>query len=690
MVRAIYGLGVVTVSDFRFLWKSSQACYEELERLVGRRLEAPEALKLAVIWTRCRGASLQAAEALGQRVALERQSSLGGSSRLQRQPAEPPPMRSGPPSNKVRRLTPSGHPAPPLVSLVTYAAQADVHAREDALKQAKLDALFQLLVEHVVNASELGLQPDQMTDPLAVQAFKNTLMAGPSRLSGQRLGALVSAYKRWLRWCTSKECDPKQPTPLQLAEFFRFVAAGGPTAASSMHASLRWFADSFGASLPMSHWAVKHFRFHAAHHTGKQAPELEPWEFINLTMLLGRVQDSHKILVAMLLMVAVGCIRFEHVQRSTMMETHGAWLEFSCSQGKARKQGARPGYRWGLPQVTMHGQHLTKILGEFFTHEMPPDSPFLVPALELSPEDLWEVTEATAFISNKAMTRARFLEVMRGALVQVGVDFPQAQASTYNRLRRFLPTMANVMEMPDLDLQSVGNWTDLPSGGGREPGVKKARGAMPMGVHYAGSRVLRSLQVKQRCVDRLMALYARKRPDLALTEEGFLCRDAWLWPEVAFLHRSFPEEISALAATESLGAIPVEPGALAEVEARAPPSVSPLPVADQSDSGSSSSDTSSSASDLTADGHDLCGVLADDTAPDEVAWFRQGKKTHVVREEVEGRLVPSCRDFAFIQDAAERGRGFTGTPRSSCCERCLSRMPRGLYLSLAEYGHWVL
>ena len=72
VVRAIYGLGVVTVSDFRFLWKSSQTCYEELERLVGRRLEAPEALKLAVIWTRCRGASLQAAEALGQRVALER------------------------------------------------------------------------------------------------------------------------------------------------------------------------------------------------------------------------------------------------------------------------------------------------------------------------------------------------------------------------------------------------------------------------------------------------------------------------------------------------------------------------------------------------------------------------------------------------------------------------------------------
>lgn len=78
-----------------------------------------------------------------------------------------------------------------------------------------------------------------------------------------------------------------------------------------------------------------------------------------------------------------------------------------------------------------------------------------MPALKLNAEDLWEVTETTAFITNKAMSRARFLEVMRSALVQVGVDFTQAQSGTYNKLRRFLPTMANVMELPDLDLQSV-------------------------------------------------------------------------------------------------------------------------------------------------------------------------------------------------------------------------------------------
>ena len=558
------------------------------------------------------------------------------------------------------------------------------------MKQAKLDKLFTLVVEYVVDLEELQMSPAKLADPMELQRFKQALMTGASRLSGQRLGALAAALRRWLRFCSTRDIDAKKPSPLALAEFLREVSAGGPTAASSMHASLRWFADNFGAAFAMDHWSVKHFRFHAVHHTGKQAPELEPWEFINLALLMAKVQGSHKLLVAFLLMVATGCIRFEHVQRSRLVSIHGSWLEFECSQGKARKQGARPGYRWGLPQVTMNGHHMTKVIQEFFNHEFPKDHTFLMPALELNAEDLWEVTEATAFITNKAMSRARFLEVMRGALVQVGVDFTQAQSATYNKLRRFLPTMANVMELPDLDLQSVGNWTELPSGGGRDPSSKKPKGSMPMGVHYAGSRVLRSLQVKQRCVDRLFALYQKKRQELAMTAEGFLCRDAWQWAEVAALHQALPEDLTPLAKTESLGDIEVAPGALDGVEARAPPPPAELPVEDDSSSSlDTSTDNSSSASDESADGQDLCGVVADDSAPEELGWLRQGKKLHIIREEVEGRAVPWCRDFAYQQDPAERGRGFTLTPRTDFCQRCLGRVPRGLYLALAEHCQWL-
>eukprot|EP00435_Cladocopium_sp_Y103_P022616 s4807_g5.t1 len=453
-----------------------------------------------------------------------------------------------------------------------------------------------------------------------------------------------------------------------------------------MHASLKWFGDNFGAPFAMDHWAVKHFRFHAVHHTGKQAPELEPWEFINLALLMSKVQGSHKLLVAFVLMVATSCIRFEHVQRSKFLRSHSSWLEFHCSQGKSRKQGARPGYAWGVPQVTMNGHHVTKVLLEFFTHEFPEDQTFIMPALALSPEELWEITESTAFIANKPMSRARFLEVMRGALVQVGVDVPLAQSATYNKLRRFLPTMANIMELPDLDLQALGNWCDIPAGGGRDPAARKPRGSVPMGVHYAGSRVLRSLQVKQRCVDRIFGLYYKKRQELAMTEDGFLCRDAWLWAEVAALHQSLPEELTPLAQTASLGDIEVAAGALPAGETCGPPEGGDLPVSKPSSSSSAaSSDSSSSASDESASGHDLCGVVADTSAPDELSWMKQGRKVHLVREEVDGRPVPWCRDFAYDQDPSERGHGFTVTSRDAFCQRCLGRVPRGLYLALAEH-----
>ena len=210
-----------------------------------------------------------------------------------------------------------------------------------------------------------------------------------------------------------------------------------------MHASLKWYAATFGAQFPMDHWATKHFRFHAVHHTGRQAPELEPWEFVNLLLLMKKSQGTHRVLVAQMLMAALGCIRFEHLQRSKFVTTHGPSLEFQCAQGKARKKGARPGYAWGLPHATLDGQGVTQTLLDFYANEYPQTSGFLLPAVSLNPEEFWEVTEHTGLIVNKPMSRSRFLELLRGALYQIGVEFTNAQAAGFNRLRRFIPTIAN-------------------------------------------------------------------------------------------------------------------------------------------------------------------------------------------------------------------------------------------------------
>lgn len=273
--------------------------------------------------------------------------------------------------------------------------------------------------------------------------------------------------------------------------------------------------------------------------------------------------------------------------------------------------------------------------------------------------------------------------------------------------------MANIMNLPDMDMQAIGSWTEIPEGGGRDPAMAKPRASMPMGIHYASAKLLRSLQVKQRCIDRLMELYQKKQPELALTEKGLLVPNALSWQELAALRRHFPDQPASYKGElvpdepkdgDALGAPPVEDEAPAPLplpaepvdpatdavdysaddEPEPPPDAPPVP------SPSTSDDDSSSASDCAAEGEDLVGVLAEATAAEGMVWFRQGKKIHVAAEEGEDRRrVPWCRESPFAQEPSERGVGFTMICQDQLCQRCRARMPRGIYSALAEHCGWV-
>ena len=79
------------------------------------------------------------------------------------------------------------------------------------------------------------------------------------------------------------------------------------------------------------------------------------------------------------------------------MEAPPQCLLFECSQGKARRRGARPPYVWAMPELEFQGLSLHRIVGDFLTVELDPARNFLWPPLQLSADDLWEVTESTAW-----------------------------------------------------------------------------------------------------------------------------------------------------------------------------------------------------------------------------------------------------------------------------------------------------
>lgn len=332
------------------------------------------------------------------------------------------------PANRLRRLIPNS--GGDLMTTLSDGANPAAHSKEEAAKQAKLDLMFQILIEYVLAPSDIGMTAQDMADPVNRRTVRDLVLQAASRLSVPRLGSLVNSFRRWVRFCKEREWPPADPKPFQVASFLQHVSKGGPTAGASMYAALKWFSTQAGASFPMDHHLVSPYKFHAVTHTSRQAPELQPWEFINLLFLAGRALGSHKILLSWMIMAATSCIRWEHVQRSTFVAKHKAWLEFRCSQGKSRRQGARPAYEWAMPLVRWQGMCVNSLLADFYKNEMLPASEFLIPALQLSAEELWDVCESTPFILQRKMSRGRFLETFRGALLDLIRRRPGPRPST--------------------------------------------------------------------------------------------------------------------------------------------------------------------------------------------------------------------------------------------------------------------
>lgn len=187
-----------------------------------------------------------------------------------------------------------------------------------------------------------------------------------------------------------------------------------------------------------------------------------------------------------------------------------------------------------------------------------------MPALELHANDLWEVHSSTPMVTSRKLSRARYLELLRGAMLQAGLEPKHAASVHFNRLRRFTPTVGNLLKMSATDMQSIGSWQEVPDGGGREGAKPKA--VMHMGLHYSGQKLQRSAQVKIHIVQVLQEAFAKKSSELALVD-GLLTRGSWTWQDLAGqLEHQPPKAVGQLPPEEHQLANPEVPVELPVVE----------------------------------------------------------------------------------------------------------------------------
>ena len=339
---------------------------------------------------------------------------------------------------------------------------------------------------------------------------------------------------------------------------------------------------------------------------------------------------------------------------------------------------------------------LCSTLRDFFGHECLPDTTFLWPALQLSASELWELTDVTPFDASKPMSRSRFLELLRGAIGEMGTPQQDAACAGYNRLRRFMPTLGNCLRLPRTEMQALGSGVEIPSGGGPQA-TKKEKAVMDMGFHYAGQKVVRSAQIKGAILHRFFSLYRIKSPEFALSGTGLMKFDAWTWPELCSMGDVLSIPQFEVPAEDLAAQIPVDehPPAVRvrhvdPVDSSDSEGVGQAQVEKVASSGSDDDDSSSSASDVSAVAEELDGVMHEESFHSNMKWIQQGKKIHIVKAVPhEGRQVPWCRDFPFAQEPARAGEGFDQVSKGEFCQRCLARLPRAIYTALAEHCAWM-
>ena len=218
-------------------------------------------------------------------------------------------------------------------------------------KRRKILLLFRLCCEIFLDIGELGFPNLNWEDPVAVGAASDLVLRAALRLSEARIGMLAATLRRWCKWCLQQRVSASEPAHAELARFLEEVSRGGPTAASSVYQALLWLNQNLAARLPLDHFMVRPFRFYALGHVTRQAVELQPWEFISLLRLAAELTGVPQLLLCCILQSAVSCVRCAHAQRSRLVADQCAWLEFECSEGKSRRCGVRPPYRWATPSV---------------------------------------------------------------------------------------------------------------------------------------------------------------------------------------------------------------------------------------------------------------------------------------------------------------------------------------------------
>ena len=233
--------------------------------------------------------------------------------------------------------------------------------------------------------------------------------------------------------------------------------------------ALRWLCKHAGASWDIGRLRISPELKKKATSTKSQALVVEPGM---LQLLEERIEsmcrggDPRWTCLLGSWLVATGCLRYQHLRRSTIRRASLMVFHGHCRKGKQRH--ARGGFDWCAPAEFASGFN--------WTSEWLKEWKALSPVAQKSSGICfdrrgtpWNIAEA------QRLCQSIFAEFL---------DNPE-QLTTYS-WRRMLPTVSHILNMSSSDLCSLGDWQDR----SKEPADAG------MALHYSSARYAQSLRNK--------------------------------------------------------------------------------------------------------------------------------------------------------------------------------------------------
>lgn len=284
--------------------------------------------------------------------------------------------------------------------------------------------------------------------------------------------------------------DPWSVSLKTLCRFFVLVSRSGPTAASGVWHQLDWSRSKFGLELPTRQPYAVAFKAAKPGKSVKQAPELQACALMKLITNARLAVGITKQFTLLVVLCAVGCIRFKHQARSKLLEMDETYLTFRCSLGKSRAGGARRPLIWIIRRCLRPGEDTFGPLSELLSlsaaeSERPG---FLIPDIKMRPNGRTGVFDEEArWVTDKPLPYGKFVGLTQGLLLSMGMERKEVLGVTYNTLRRSPPSIGEAAGFATEELQSLSNRSEVVKGANTEGKVLRA--SHPTSRTYAAGKL---------------------------------------------------------------------------------------------------------------------------------------------------------------------------------------------------------